>query len=87
MVSILLGVWSGGGVLLLPCPVQWCGSCPTHPIAVLASTAVMSHSVSCQVYGVWVVDVCLWCSCGGVSSVCYPLVVVEGGAIMDGGVA
>ena len=37
---------------------------------------------------VWcVVCVCLWCSCGGVSSVCYPLVVVVGGGIVDGGVA
>lgn len=36
-------------VLLLCCPVCWCGSCPTHPIAVLASTAVMSCTVPCQV--------------------------------------
>lgn len=71
-------------VLLLSCPVQWCGSCPTHPIAVLASTAVMSCTVICQVCGVWVVSVCLWCSCGGVSSVCSPLVVVVGGAIVEG---
>ena len=56
-------------VLLLSCPVQWCGSCPTYPIAVLASTAVMSCIVHCRVCGVWVVSVCLWCSCGGVSSV------------------
>ena len=27
-------------MLLLSCPVLWCGSCPTHPTAVLASTAV-----------------------------------------------
>ena len=40
-------------VLLLSCPVQWCGSCPTHPIAVLISTAVMSCTVACR----------LWC-CG-----------------------
>ena len=66
-------------------PGAWCGSCPTHPTAVLASTAVMSHSVPCQVCGVWVVSVCLWCSRGGVSSVCSPLTVVEGGAIVDGG--
>lgn len=59
-------------VLLLSCPVRWCGSCPTHPIAVLASTAVMSCSVSCRVCGVWVVSICVCCSCGGVSSVCYP---------------
>lgn len=36
--------------------------------------------------GVWVVGVCLCCSCGGVSSVRSPLVVVVGGAIVDGGV-
>ena len=74
-------------MLLLSCPVRWCGSCLTHPIAVLASTAVMSCTVLCQVCGVGVgVGVCLWCSCGGVSSVCSPLVVVEGGAVVDGGV-
>lgn len=72
-------------MLLLSCPVQWCGSCPTHPIAVLASTAV--RVVHCSLPGVRcvVVGVCLWCSCGGVSSVRSPLVVVVGGAIMDGG--
>ena len=75
------------GVLLLSCPVRWCGSCPTHTTAVLASTAVMSHSVPCRVCGVWVVNVCLWCSCGGVSFVCSPLTVVVGGAVVDGGVA
>lgn len=74
-------------VLLLSCPVRWCGLCPTSPIAVLISTAVMLCTVSCRVCGVWVVSVCLWCSCGGVSSVCSPLVVVEGGAVVDGGVA
>lgn len=72
--------------LLLSCPVQWCGSCPTHPTTVLASTAVMSCTVLCQVCGMRVVTVCLCCSCGGVSSVRSPLVVVDGGAIMDGGV-
>lgn len=40
-------------VLLLSRPVQWCGSCPTHPTAVLASTAVMSCTVPRQVCGVW----------------------------------
>nr|DAM57424.1 MAG TPA: hypothetical protein [Caudoviricetes sp.] len=75
------------GVLLLSCPVKWCGSRPTHPTAVLTSTAVMSRTVPCQV--LWCVGgecVCLCCSCGGVSSVCSPLVVVVGGAIVDGGV-
>lgn len=71
--------------LLLSCPVQWCGVCPAHPIAVLASTAVMSCTVPCRVCGAWVVGVCLCCSCGGVSSVHSPLVVVVGGAIVDGG--
>lgn len=74
-------------MLLLSCPVRWCGSCPTHPIAVLASTAVMSCTVPRQVCGVQVVSVCLCCSCGGVSSVRSPLTLVEGGAITVGGVA
>ena len=86
MVSILLGVWNGGGCCCCSTPVQWCGSRPTHPTAVLISTAVMSCTVPCQVCGVRVVGVCLWCSCGGVSSVRSPLTVVEGGAIVDGGV-
>lgn len=86
IVSILLGVWNGGGVCCC-CPAQCsvCGSCPTHPIAVLASTAVMLCTASCRVRGVWVVSVCVCCSCCGVSSVCSPLVVVVGGAIVDGG--
>ena len=46
----------------------------------------MLCTVPCQVHGVRVVDVCLCCSCGGVSSVRSPLVVVEGGAVVDGGV-
>ena len=54
MVSILLGVWNSGGVLLLSRPVQWCGSCPTHPAAVLASTAV--RVVHCCLSGL-----VLWC--------------------------
>ena len=36
-------------VLLLSCPVRWRGSYPTHPTAVLASTAVMSCTVLCPV--------------------------------------
>ena len=74
-------------MLLLSCPVQWCGSCLAHPIAVLASTAVMSRSVLCRVCGAVRVSVSACCSCGGVSSVCSPLAVVVGGAIVDGGVA
>lgn len=49
--------WRWCVLLLLSCPVRWCGSCPTHPIAVLASTAVMSCTVHCQVCGVRVVSV------------------------------
>lgn len=74
-------------MLLSSCPVQWCGSCPTHPIAVLASTAVMLCTVA---YWVWC------CSAGECVSVVFvwwgvlcvlPLVVVVGGAVVDGGVA
>lgn len=87
MVSILLGVWNGGGcaAAVLPSAVAWL--CPTHPIAVLASTAVMSCTVPCQVLRCAGAGVCLCCSCGGVSSVCSPLTLVEGGAFVDGGVA
>ena len=55
-------------VLLLSCPVRWCGSCPAHPVAVLASTAVVSCTVRCQcvVCGWWV------CVCA-VRVVGYPL--------------
>lgn len=65
-------------------PVQWCGSCPTRPIAVLASTAVMSCTVLCQ----------MWCVGGECVSVLFvwwgilcvlPLTVVVGGAVVDGG--
>ena len=39
------------------------------------------HVVHCFLLGVWCVwvSVCLWCSCGGVSSVRSPLTVVDGG--------
>ena len=99
MVSILLGVWNGGGVwCLLSCLVQWCGSCPTRPTAVLASIAVRVVHCSIAGCGVWVVCVCLWCSCGGVSSVHPPprrgggwghcgwwgAVVVVGGIVSEG---
>ena len=57
------------------------------PLQCRQCTAVMSRTVPCRVCGVWAVSVCLWCSCGGVSSVHSPLAVVEGGAIVDGGVA
>lgn len=47
------------------------------------------HVVHCSIArcAVWVVSVCLCRSCGGVSSVHSPLVVVVGGAVVDGGVA
>lgn len=66
-------------------PVLWRGLCPALSSAwqcVLPSC----HALSCC-HGLVVcgVSVCLWCSCGGVSSVHSPLVVVEGGAIVDGG--
>jgi hypothetical protein len=56
-------------VLPLSCPVLWCGSCPTHPIAVLASTAV--RVVYCPLPGA---VVCGWwvCVCA-VRVVGYPL--------------
>lgn len=41
-------------VLLPSCPVRWWGLCPTHPTAVLASTAVMSCTIPLP--GVWRVD-------------------------------
>lgn len=87
MVSILLGVRNGGGVYC--CRPARCGGVaralliPLQCWRVLLSCRVLFH---CRVCGVWVVSVCLWCSCGGVSSVCSPLVVVEGGAVVDGGV-
>lgn len=40
-------------MLLLSRPAQWCGSCTTHPIAVLASTA--ARVVHCYLLGVWCV--------------------------------
>lgn len=43
-------------------PSAWCCLCPTHPIAVLASTAVMSCTVPCP--GVW-------CAGGGCVSVLF----------------
>jgi len=82
MVSVLLGAWCVEWrwcVLLLACTVRCVWPCPTHPTAVLPSIAVVSCTVSCRACGVWVVCVCLWCSCGGVSSDRSPLVVVVGG--------
>ena len=88
MVSILLGVWNGGGVCCC-CPAQCSGAAralliPLRCWRVLSSCRALFLARCC---GVWVVSVSLCCSCGGVSSVCSPLVVVEGGAIVNGGVA
>ena len=70
----------------LHCPVRT--ACPaSHLLGVWVSSAVMSHSLPRQVLWCVVACVCLWCSCGGVSCVCSPLVVVVGGAVVDGGVA
>lgn len=88
MVSILLGVWNGGGVYHC-CPAQ-CGGVARAPLIPLQCWRVLLSCRALFLAGcvVWVwVRVCLWCSCGGVSFVCSPLVVVEGGAIVDGGVA
>lgn len=87
MVSILLGVVCGMAVVcvaaVLPSAVVWL--VPYSSRCSAGEYCCQSCVVSCQVCGVWVVSVCLWCSCGGVSSVHSPLVVVEGGAIVDGG--
>ena len=88
MVSILLGVWNGGGVCCCR-PAQCCGAAralliPLQCWRVLLSCRAL-FLARCVVCGV--VSVCLRCSCGGVSSVRSPLVVVEGGAVVDGGVA
>lgn len=87
MVSTLLGVWNGGGVRCC-CPVRavvWLVPYSSHCSAGEYCCHVVH--VSCQVCGVWVVSVCLRCSRGGVSSVYPPLVVVVGGAVVDGGAA
>ena len=84
MVSILLGAWNGGGVCCC-CPAQcvgWLVPYSSHR----SVDEYCCHVAYCSLPGVWrvVVGVCLCCSCGGVSSVRSPLVVVEGGAIVDG---
>ena len=84
--SILLGVWNGGGVCCC-CPARCGGAAralliPLQCWRVLLSCRALFIARCC---GVWVVSVCLCCSCGGVSFVHPPLVVVEGGAVVDGG--
>jgi hypothetical protein len=74
------------GVLLPARTVQWYSPCPAYLSAVLVSTAVVSCTVPCWVRGVWWC-VCLCCSSYGVSSDHSPLMVVVGGAVVDGWVA
>ena len=88
MVSILLGVWNCGGVCCY-CPAQCSGVARVLFVSlqcwrVLLSCRVMFLVGGC---GVCVVSVCLCCLCGGVLSVCSPLTLVEGGAVVDGRVA
>lgn len=70
---------------VLPSVVVWLVPYSSH----CSAGEYCCHVVHCSIAGcgVWVVDVCLWCSCDGVSSVCSPLTVVVGGAVVDGGVA
>lgn len=56
------------------------------PVQYSSVLLFVSCTVPCRVCGVWV-GVCLWCSCGGVSSVRSPLTLVVGGAVVDGGAA
>jgi len=87
MVSILLGVWNGGGVCCC-CPAR-CGGAARALLIPLQCWRVLLLCralllAGCVVCGWWT---CVWCSCGGVSSVRSPLVVVVGGAVVDGGAA
>lgn len=71
---------------VLPGAVVWLVPYSSH----CSASEYCSHVAHCCLSGL-----VLWCgvsvspcsSCGGVFSVCSPLVVVEGGAIVDGGVA
>lgn len=87
MVSILLGVWNGGGVCCC-CPARCSGVARALLIPVQCWRVLLScralFFARCVVCGWASVSVC--CSCGGVSSVRSSLTVVEGGAIVDGGV-
>nr|DAF93817.1 MAG TPA: hypothetical protein [Siphoviridae sp. ct0eR1] len=84
-VSRLCGVWNGGWcVLLLACAVRCVRPGPHSTSSVRGEYCVMSCTVPCRVCGAVRVSVCLCCSCDGVSFVCSPLVVVVGGAIVDG---
>lgn len=72
-------------VLPLSCPVRGAACALLIPLQCWRVLLSCRALFPAQVCGVRVVGVCLCCSCGGVSSVCSPLVVVEGGAIVDGG--
>lgn len=75
--------------MLLSCSVQWCGVVYALPRPVCGGE-YCGHVVCCLVAvscGVVRVSMSLWCLCGGVSSDHSPLVVVVGGAFVDGGVA
>lgn len=97
MTSVLLGLWNGGGgVLLLSCPVQWVWLVPHSSHC--SAGEYRRHVGTVPLPGVWCGCVCLWCSCGGVSSVHYPprrgggwgrrgwwgAVVVVGGMVSEG---
>ena len=73
------------GVLLLSCQCSGAAFALLVPPQYSSVLLPCHATVPCQVCGVWVVSVCLCGSCGGVSSVHLPLVVVVGGAIVDGG--
>ena len=85
---LLCGVLNGGSVCC--CPAPTCGMLPVCAPPCLVhgvSTAVVSCcclvAMSCGVGGVCLSVVL----CGGVSLVRLPLAVVEGVAVVDGGVA
>lgn len=84
--SSVYGMAAGCAAAVLPSAVAWARALlvPLQCWRVLLSCHTVFLARCC---GVWVVDVCLWCSCGGVSSVHSPLVVVVGGAVVDGGAA
>ena len=79
-------------VLLPSCPVQWCGSCPTHPHC--SAGEYCCHVVYCSLPGVWVVG--MWCVLFVWWGILCPLPPRRGGgwghrgwwgAVVDGGVA
>lgn len=87
MVSILLGVWNGGGVCCC-CPAQCSGVARALliPLQCWRVLQLMSYTVAYRVWccGVVQVRVCTVRVVGYPLST-PPLVVVDGGAIVDGG--